>query len=93
MDIEQLKLVLDLARGAGQGAVLIAILYICKGYFVTVAWIGFLTFAVSLVGRLIKEAVDKQQLMRRVADEFGIYLRDVNTEVHFLNSLRERINR
>lgn len=40
MDIEQLKLILDTVGNAGEGTYTLGVLYILKGYFYGLVWLG-----------------------------------------------------
>ena len=42
MDIEQLKLILETVGSAGEGTYILGMLYILKGYFFGLVWLGII---------------------------------------------------
>lgn len=55
MDIEQLKLVIDMLSNAGEGVFWIAILWIAKGYFIGMLVAGTIITSLFLVLGVVKK--------------------------------------
>lgn len=64
MDIEQLTLLVDLARDAGQGAFVILILWALKGYFMVAAWVGLVGVLACKIIHTIRETHFSTELLR-----------------------------
>lgn len=54
MDIEQLKLILETVNAAGEGAYTIALLWLFKSYFETLAFAGVVIYALKVFNKLIR---------------------------------------
>jgi hypothetical protein len=57
MDIEQLRLILDTLRDAGQGAWWIALLWVAKPYFAITVWASVLVTVVVVVTRAVTRSL------------------------------------
>lgn len=64
MDIEQLQLIIDLARDAGQGAIPLLVLWVLKPYFGIAVWAGLLAFIISKVIHTVREGLLSTELLR-----------------------------
>ena len=67
MDLEQLKLILETVGSAGEGTYILGVLYILKGYFYGLIWLGIVWF----ITRLIMNCVRLESFAGRIGAVYG----------------------
>ena len=90
MDIEQLKLILDAAQAAGEGAYSIVIVWFSLQFLKTLLLFGVVIGALTGIYKLIKRAIDADDWKSRLEAVMGCdlyYEKEKNT---FWNWLKER---
>ena len=68
MDIEQLKLILDVVSSAGEGAYTIALIWALTGVVIPLVWAAVVVELILAICRLVKHNIDGNSLSVAVMD-------------------------
>lgn len=68
MDIEQLKLILDVVSSAGEGAYTIALIWALTGVVIPLVWAAVVVVLILAICRLVKHNIDGNSLSAAVMD-------------------------
>ena len=66
MDIEQLKLILETVGAAGEGAFVIALLWIAKGYFTAALGFTVIPIVIVKIAGKVQQMTETYQLLNRI---------------------------
>lgn len=72
MDIEQLKLILEMVQAAGEGAFIIAIIYFVYALLKFLLAIGLGFTILFCVVKLLKKVIEGHTFSWKIADLFGV---------------------
>ena len=72
MNIEELKVVLEMVKGVSNGAVDVALVWMAREYFTTLIGAGVGVFAIVKVGALLTRIIDNVGMAATLRDLLGV---------------------